>query len=142
MANNHLRKNHKNGGAQLISIESSWSGPLPPPNTLAQFEEIHPGSAKIIMETFQAQTNHRLRLENTAITSNVSKEKRGQNYGLIIALVGILAGTACILMGHDVAGASIAGVDLVAIVTVFVIGKSKQNKDLQRKDNIKPSSGR
>lgn len=90
------------------------------------------------MDSFQEQSRHRRELEMIVVPANVAKEKRGQNYGLIIALFGISIGAVCILLGHDIAGTSIAGVDLVAIVTVFVIGKTTQRRDLEKKENIKP----
>lgn len=44
MANNHPQKN--NPKPTFVSLEQSWSGPLPPPQVLAQFEQAHPGSGE------------------------------------------------------------------------------------------------
>jgi len=48
---NHLRR------AQ-ISV-AQYSGPLPPASELERYEEVCPGAAKVILEAFQAETNHR-----------------------------------------------------------------------------------
>lgn len=141
MSGNHPQKNQGNKTQRsVVSIQSTWSGPLPPPQTLAQFEQIYPGSAKMIMDSFHNQTIHRQELEKLAIGSNLEKEKRGQHYGLIIGILGILCGTTCILLGHDTAGATIIGADLLSLVSVFVLGKARQTKDLKKKDNIKTAS--
>ena len=141
MSGNHPQKNQGNKSQRsIVAVETTWSGPLPPPQTLAQFDQVYPGSAKMIMDSFHNQTIHRQELEKIAVNSNVAKERRGQKYGLAIGIIGILCGTTCILLGHDTAGATIIGADLLSLVSVFVLGKAKQTKDLKKKDNIKTTS--
>jgi uncharacterized membrane protein len=36
-----------------------WQGPLPPPDALRAFEEIHPGSAAEIINEFKLEASHR-----------------------------------------------------------------------------------
>lgn len=133
-------KSHKDPAKYISTFESTWMGPLPPPQVLSQFDQAHPGAAKIIIEAFQEQSRHRQELEKLAISSNIAKEKRGQHYGFAIGVIGILCGTTCILLGHEWPGAAVIGVDLISLVSVFIIGKTKQTKDLQKKDNIKMKS--
>jgi uncharacterized membrane protein len=39
------------GRIKSIAV-TSYSGPLPPPEALARFEELYPGSAKLIIDDF------------------------------------------------------------------------------------------
>lgn len=40
--------------------EEVYSGPLPHPEHLKKYDEVYPGAAKIIIETFVKQYSHRL----------------------------------------------------------------------------------
>jgi hypothetical protein len=43
-----------------VSItEEHFTGPLPHPETLRAYNEIHPGAAKLILDRFEAQSDHR-----------------------------------------------------------------------------------
>jgi len=137
MSNKPIRPNNGNNPHRLVTIQQqTWSAPLPPPNIIAEYESIVPGSGKMIMDAFHNQTSHRLELEKSVVKNNTIKEKTGQILGFIIAIVFCFCGTYCILQGHDVAGASLVGVTLGGLVTVFVVGKKKQVVSLKKKDNI------
>jgi hypothetical protein len=49
--------------------------------------------------------------------------QRGQLFGFLIAMLFLGASTAVVLAGHDVAGTILGTIDLVALVTVFVVGR-------------------
>ncbi len=68
-------------------------------------------------------------MEKLVIASQQQQSARGQTYGLIIGLAGILTGAILSFLGHDVVG----GTTVTGLVSVFVIGKSQQNKNLAEK---------
>lgn len=45
--------------SELVTYEESFRGPLPPPSTLAQYEETLPGSAERLMTMAEVQAEHR-----------------------------------------------------------------------------------
>ena len=47
------------GSSETLVAIQSWEGPLPAPETLERFEAVVPGSAKTIIEEWQAETRHR-----------------------------------------------------------------------------------
>ena len=76
------------GGTRIVSVsygEATFHrGPLPPPETLRQYDEILPGSADRIMKTAEANMAHRR-----------EERKRGQYGGIAIACLAIVGG--CII---------------------------------------------
>ncbi|MBZ5704213.1 MAG: DUF2335 domain-containing protein [Acidobacteriia bacterium] len=116
-----------------IEISRYHSGPLPPPEDLAKYEQILAGAADRIIRMAEQQSTHRQHLEKVAIESNASTQKWGLVCAFIIAMSAIWGGIWLSLKGMSGAGlATIIGA-LVALVAVFVYGKSGQKKELQKK---------
>lgn len=110
-----------------------FSGPLPPPAILAQYDKIVPGSAATIIARSEKQSDHRMSLEAYVIPQQQDQSARGQHYGLIVALTGILASLVMVLCGHDAAGGFVGGTTLVGMVGIFVTGKLVQARELKKK---------
>jgi len=113
-----------------IQHETHHSGPLPSPDTLQQYNEVIPNGAERIMVMAEAQSEHRKSLEAKVIESQTRQSERGQIIAGILAFVLIGAGVAAFLTGHDGVAGTIFGVTVVGLVTVFVLGKSDQQKNL------------
>ena len=112
---------------------SGFSGPLPPPETLAKYEQILPGSADRIIRMAEQQASHRQQLERVVIESNVSAQKWGLGCAFIIASGAICGGVWLSLKGLSGVGLAAIITALVALVAVFVYGKSSQRTELQQK---------
>ena len=124
-----------------MSFSYSRQGPLPPPQDLAEYERILPGSADRIISSSEKQLNHRISIESQTIASQNKQSGLGQIFGFIIAIVGFLCSFGAICMNHAVAGTIIGTVDLVAPVSVFVYGKTAQRTDLGKKAKGAPDPG-
>lgn len=116
-----------------ISYQRLWQGPLPPPEILKRYNDAFPNGAERIFLEAQKQTNHRLELEKTVIPGELKQSGRGQIFGFIIALAFLIASFILILMGFGIYGTIIGSIDLVALVTVFVLGRKAQQKQLADK---------
>src|ERR1700733_12152413 len=57
--------------------QRSYSGPIPPPEMLKEYDAIVPGSAGRILDTFHNQSHHRIELENKVINSDISRSNWG-----------------------------------------------------------------
>lgn len=92
--------------AEVRSILHSrtFSGPLPPPEILAQYDEIVHEGANRIVEMAEKEQAHRHSLETTSVEGNIKSEKRGQNYALLICTLIILGSFALIWKGHEIPG--------------------------------------
>ena len=96
---------------QLNQFLARYSGPIPPPVVLKEYEEINPGLAEKIFLMAENEILHRQKLENEMLKADIaisnkileinSKEvKRGQYLGFLIGTVAIAAGAITSIMGH------------------------------------------
>ena len=128
----------KNKSGKIVRTSTSvsqttWSAPIPPPNLLADYDHICPGAAQIILDMAKNQSNHRMELEQVAIRSNYKKVLRGQIFGLIIGLSGIIGSIFLGYNGHDALAGTIATLSIGSLAMVFVLGRDKQTKSLAEK---------
>lgn len=121
----------------LVSLFSAtfeaFSGPIPSPDTLRKYEEVLPGLAERIVKMAENQNSHRINLEDTVVTSQQKESRRGQHYGLLIGILGLATCVILSLSGHDAVATAIGSTTIVGLVTVFVVGKRQQRRDLARK---------
>ena len=124
----------KNSAQMVVAGSVSFSGPLPHPELLQKYNDVIPNGAERIMQMAEQQQQHRHELEATVVKGNVSSETRGQYIGAIIAVVVLGSGTYLAAIGHAITGSIFVGVDLVALVSVFVLGKRAQRQELEKKN--------
>jgi len=123
-------QNHNNSLNRQISVQlESFSGPLPPPQVLAEYERVVPGAAAKILDMAMSQSEHRKSLETKVINSNIGNSKLGLWFGLFIGVVGIIAGTILGLHDKQIAGGVIGGGSLVSLVGVFIYGSQQRQKE-------------
>jgi len=58
-------------------VSAHWSGPLPPPATLKQFDEVIPGGAERILRMAEAEQAHRHLTDITALKADSRAISRG-----------------------------------------------------------------
>lgn len=98
--------------ARIIRIEAGFTGPLPPPEMLAQYDAVISGGADRIVSMAEDQSSHRRRMES-----------RGQMFGFLLALIAILGGIGLILDGKSVAGLVPLIGAMGGLAGVFVYGE-------------------
>ena len=123
----------KVSGQLRVSAQYSFSGPLPPPELLAKYNDVIPNGAERIMQMAEKQQVHRHDLEKTVVTGNVKSESRGQWMGLAISVIVLGLGFYLAVTGKQIAGSIFVGADLSALAGVFVYGKHVQRKELAQK---------
>ena len=116
-----------------ITHQEIHRGPLPSPRTLREYDKIKKGLAERIVIMAENQSNHRINLENKAISSQLDESRKGQDYGLTIGLAGLVTCLILALTSHDWVAGIIGSSTLVGLVTVFVVGRRKQKEDLASK---------
>jgi uncharacterized membrane protein len=114
-----------------VFVSRSYSGALPPPEMLKQFEEILPGLAERIVCRMEKQSEHRMSLESKVVSAQLSESKRGQWLGFIIAILFLGASIWLAHEGHIEVASILGGTTIIGLVTVFVIGKNKMKKDFE-----------
>ena len=60
---------------------------LPPPDEIERYEKLNPGTIKILLDTYMAQSEHRMKLENVVVTGDNKRANRGQIISAILSLL-------------------------------------------------------
>jgi len=118
---------------QLRAEFHSSSGPLPPPEALARYNDVIPSGAERILAMAERQSVHRESLEAKVVNANVSSQKMGSIFAFVLSLVAIVGGIWLIHEGKSVTGLATIITDLAALATVFVVSRNKQAKERVQK---------
>jgi uncharacterized membrane protein len=114
----------------LLQVQAaSFSGPLPLPSLIAQYNEVIPNGAERIMAMAERQSAHRERLEARVVDGNVANQTRGSYFAFILALVAIGGGFFLIHEGRSAQGLVAIITSLVALASVFFYSKAEQRKE-------------
>lgn len=79
-------------------------GPLPPPSTLQGYEQAFPGAASRIIKMAENQSQHRQRIENKVISSNVKNERTAMFLAFILTGGFAIIGAVLLFFDKQVAG--------------------------------------
>lgn len=96
----------------------AWSGPLPTPGDFRAYEDVEEGAANRIMKMAENQMAHRIALE----AKTLDRSFWGLVAGFIIAMTALIGGIIVILNEYPWAGFGIISVDIVSLVSLFVLG--------------------
>jgi len=131
------RKTKRNLPAQYehrtVLQQITYEAPLPPPRMLEQYEHVLPGSADRLIKRMEAQSEHRHGLENRKIDADIKSEKRGQVFAFILAGLAIIGSFYLIATGKDRLGIGTFITTFAGLISVFVVGKINQSRQLARK---------
>ncbi len=117
---------------QPTVASQSWSGPLPPPAALQQFDQIIPNGADRILRMAEQEQANRHELERVTVQANIELEKSVQTrarIGLIagaaVSIVSIIGSVVSVSMGaHPSVSITLVGVTILGIVKTLA-GKDK-----------------
>ena len=112
---------------------SQFSGPLPPPEALAKYNEILPGAADRIILMTEQQSGHRQELEMKVATAQIRQSDRGQLYAFIIAIAFLIGAVTCAVTNHEAAASVLGGGTVVSLAGAFIAGKFQQRTNLAEK---------
>ncbi|HQK41836.1 MAG TPA: DUF2335 domain-containing protein [bacterium] len=117
-----------------IGKASSFSGPIPPPELLKGYNEVVKDGAERIVVMAEKQSNHRMQLEDHAIKEELKQSRLGQVFGFILGIVGLVLAAILAILDHEAIAGIFGTTTILGLVTVFVLGKKAQKKDLEDKD--------
>ena len=123
-------------GQVVWTVSQSYSGPVPPPHILREYDQIVPGAAARILAQAEAQTQHRIKLEDKVTSSDICRSYWGLGIGAIVSLVPVFGGCILVAYGHDWAGAAIAGTSLASLAAVFVYGTTVRRNERRERTQI------
>lgn len=122
---------------KLISIAQSkleyHSGPLPSPETLAEYKKIDEELFRTIVSMANNQSNHRIEIEKQVISSDIKSEKRGQWFAFILFLILIVGSFYLIYLGKYLGVAGVVSA-IVGGIAIFINNKKAQRIEIDDKD--------
>jgi uncharacterized membrane protein len=126
--------------AAVIQTSISFSsGPLPPPESLARYNEIVPGAAERILRMAETQSDHRKQLENRTVDSQIRQSDRGQWLAFAIAIAFLIGAVITALYGHDTVAGILGGATVVSLAGAFIAGKVQQQRNLaEKRPGVRP----
>src|ERR1700680_2944887 len=110
----------------------TFSGPLPPPSMLAQYNTVVTNGAERIMSMAEKQQAHRLDIEHRVVHGNSFDQRLGLILGFIVMMSVVATGVWCIYIGKDTAGLTALITSVGGPVVAFIYGRKKQSDE--RKD--------
>jgi len=117
----------------VVTMHRTHVGPLPDPETLSEYSAIIPNGAERIMQMAEKQLDHRMKMENKVVRSQMLQSNIGQILAFLIGIAALSASTYCIVNGYEWSGSILGIGGLTGLVTAFIKGRSSQEKNLEEK---------
>ncbi len=127
--------------SQQVSATTSFSGPIPPPEILINYNNAVPDGAERILVMAEKQNEHRMELEAKVVFADIVRSYLGVGAGLVVAvLFGVLA-YLLIDGGHEAAGISLGTGTLASIVGTFVYGTISRRRERRERFELMAGQG-
>ena len=114
---------------QRFEVAASYRGPLPPPDWLAEYEQVLPGLADRMMVVVESgvsdrleESAHRRQMGERFLGASVTLATRGQIGAWLLVLI---------LAGHSVLGGVIGIADLVGVIVSLVLALVRRGEQVQ-----------
>lgn len=112
----------------VIARSQSWSGPLPPPAILQDYEGIVPGAAGRILTMAENNNDFLIEIDREALRSEYTERRLGQIFGFLIALVAIIGSICLAFNGYEHTASILGGATVLGLVGIFVTGRYFSSK--------------
>ena len=137
-----VKQNNGKKGNMVLHAErrqiSITRSNMPDVETLEGYARVIPGGAERLMALIEQQTAHRIALEKAVLPEQIKQSNRGQIFGFILAILAFATGIIFLLKGHPYWGGAICTSTVVALASLFVMGKVKVGKNLETKKPNQP----
>jgi len=122
MARSNVKQPNQNS-SQIVSAQ--WQGPLPPPEALANFDQIIPNGAERIMKMVEDEQAHRISYEQAHLNALAGDTRRGHYIGLAISVASIAGAVYAASLGaHWSVSIALVGVPILGIIRAIVGSKT------------------
>ena len=117
---------------RLELLRGHFSSPVPPPFIMKEHAEVLPSAPERILAMAERQSAHRQKLEDRVTKGADVRAYIGQGCALLVALIFGYWSYDLIRNGAEWPGALLGTVDLVGLVSVFLIGRREQKRNASR----------
>ena len=126
-----LPDNKKGEMIQKLEMSRSitYSGAVPPPEMLREFDKIIPNGADRFMKMAEEQSAHRRKIEQKIVESNVKNENLGLVFAFSISIIGLISAAILAYKGNNVGAGVFAIPALGGLVNSFLnLSRGKTDK--------------
>jgi len=127
----HARRS-RSGQVSLTVSEQHFSGPVPPPNTLARYKEIDASipdrivtMAEVQQKENNAARNKVIDAQSEVLVGQIRHDDKGQNFALIVAVLMIICSTFLIAIDKEIYGSMLGGGTLCGLAYLFIAGRKR-----------------
>jgi uncharacterized membrane protein len=120
---------------QLALYAERHSGPLPPARQLGDYNDVLPGLADRIVRMAELEQQHRHMIEEAEVAQPYVLARRGQTFGLLAMVVFLAFAGGLALRGEALLAAILGGIDLVAIIALFLTGQRDDEEVVEEEDS-------
>jgi uncharacterized membrane protein len=117
---------------QSFSV-SSYSGPMPPPALLDEYERICPGAAQRILAIFEEQARHRMSLESRVVSGGTGRSWAGLGVAALLSLGGLAVAAFAVHMNQPWVAGTVATAVFGADLWAFLAGTSSTSQERQKR---------
>jgi len=100
-----------------------FSGPLPSPEVLREYDLIAPGAADRIIKMAESYAAHEQSMERAALHAKVREKRLGQLLGFVLAVAALSTSVMVARLGYPWVSGVLGGSTIVSLVAVFVLGR-------------------
>ena len=113
----------------MRQMVARYSGPVPHAGEMARYKAVDPSFPERFVAMAERQAQHRQQLETMLVTDDFKLKRRGQDYALLVTIIGLAVAVLFAWMEHPVVAGIVAGTTVVGVVTAIVTGRAAENKD-------------
>ncbi len=121
-----------------VMVSRQFSGPLPSPQSLAQFEKAQPGAADRIISMAEKSQDHQHNWNDHAFSSEIHKGNVGMYGGLFVSILLVSGSVVCAFLGQTVVAVALVGTSAIGLVGRLIDGP-RENAKTDQLDSHKDS---
>jgi uncharacterized membrane protein len=125
---------------QIAAQINMYSGALPPPSILREYDQVVPGAAERLLRQAESQTRHRQNLEQTVASETSRRSREGLISGVVVVLGLEFVAALAVIYHQPFLAAFFGGGGPAALAGVFVYGRREQREERLEKTKLMTSS--
>jgi uncharacterized membrane protein len=108
-----------------VATFASYSGPIPSPNFLIEYERMVPGIAEKFLNEPHLEAEHRRTLEKMMAEKQIDLADRGQKMAFALASLCVIGAFGAIFFGHSLEGLGALIASIAVFAGIFYCAKKK-----------------
>jgi uncharacterized membrane protein len=112
--------------------ERQWSGPLPPPSTLYQYEQVQAGLAERIVSMAETMATGEIKTRDKLADAEIERARTGQALAFLLTIIALGASIYFFAARNPVAGAALLSFPVIMLIRSFLTsirGESVSGRD-------------